>query len=127
MTAPTKARTSIWSGQTLTAGAGNTTSSVIDLSATFESQIDIKLTNGGTGPTVAAQVQVVVANNYNAGSPTLLTNYGGALVGSTTNSAVSYFSVTIPIGVAAVELIAGSNTGQNVTVDADISSVTGIA
>lgn len=127
MTAPTKSRTSIWSGQTLTAGAGNTTSSVIDLSATFESQIDIKLTNGGTGPTVPAQVQVVVANNYNAGSPTLLTNYGGALVGTTTNSAVSYFSVTIPIGVAAVELIAGSNTGQNVTVDADISSVTGIA
>ncbi len=103
------------------------TSSVIDLSATFQSQIDIKLTNGATGPTIAAQVQVVVGNNYNAGSPTLLTNFGGPLAGSTANSAVSYFSVTIPIGVAAVELVAGSNTGQNVTVDADISSVTGIA
>lgn len=127
MTAPTKARTSIWSGQTLTAGAGNTTSSVINLSTTFESQIDIKLTNGATGPTVAAQVQIVVANDYAAGSPTLLTNFGGALVGSTANSAVTYFSVTIPIGVAAVELVAGSNTAQNVTVDADISSVTAIS
>lgn len=124
MTTPTKARTSIWSGQTLTAGAGNTSSSVINLTGTFESQINIKLTNGATGPTVPAQVQVVVGNDA---TPTLATNYGGALVGSTTNSAVSYFSVTIPIGVESVQLVAGSNTGQNVTVDADISSVTAIS
>jgi hypothetical protein len=39
----------------------------------------------------------------------------------------SQFSVEIPIGVAAVRLVAGSNTGQAVTVDADISSVTGVA
>lgn len=122
----TKSRTSIWSGTTLTAGAGNTTSSVIDLSGSYGAQIDIKLTNGATGPTVAAQVQVVVANDYNAGSPTLLTNFGGAFIGSTTNSAVSYCSVEIPIGVAAIELIAGSNTGQNVTVDADVSKVTAV-
>lgn len=127
MTAPTKSRTSIWSAQTLTAGAGNTSSSWIDVSAAFESQVDIQLTNGATGPTIAAQVQVQVANDYNAGSPTLPVSYGGALVGSVTNSAVSQFSVAIPIGVAAIRLVAGSNTGQNVTVDADISRVTGIA
>lgn len=124
--AATKSRTSIWAAQTLTAGAGNITSSVIDLSTTYGSTINIKLTNGATGPTVAAQVQVVVGNNYNAGSPTLLTNFGGACVGSTSNSAVSYFSIEIPIGIEAVELVAGSNTGQAVTVDADISSVTGL-
>lgn len=127
MAAPTKSRSSIWSGTTLTAGAADTNGSWIDLSAVFESEIDIKLTNGATGPTVAAQVQVQVANDYNAGSPTLVTNYGGALIGTTTNSAVSYFSVSIPIGVAAVRLVAGSNTGQNVTVDADISKVTAIS
>lgn len=122
----TKARTSIWSAQTLTAAAGNTTSSVIDLSAGYGSVIDIKLTNGATGPTIAAQVQVVVANNYNGGSPTLLTNFGGAFVGGVTNNGIYYASVEIPIGVAAIELVAGSNTGQNVTVDADISTVTAV-
>src|SRR3954471_19899789 len=127
MTAPAKTRTSIWSSQTLTAGAGNTNGSWIDLSTVFEAQVDVIITNGATGPTVAAQVQVQVANNYNAGSPTLVTNYGGALLGTSTNSATHPFSVTIPIGSAAVRLVAGSNTGQNVTVDADISTVTGIA
>jgi hypothetical protein len=127
MATPTKTRTSIWAAQTLTAGAANTNGSWIDLSAVFESQIDIKLTNGATGPTIAAQVQVQVADDYNAGSPTLVVNYGGALVGGVANSEVDYFSVTIPIGVAAVRLVAGSNTAQNVTVDADISKVTAIA
>jgi len=118
-----KSRTSIWSAQTLTASSANTNSAVIGLTNTYGSQISIRLTNGATGPTIAAQVQIVVGNDS---TPTLSANFGGALVGSTGNSAVSYFSVEIPIGVAAVWLTAGSNTGQNVTVDADISSVTGI-
>ena len=124
--AATKTRTSLWSAQTLTAGAGNTTSAVIDLSAAYGAQIDIKITNGASGPTIAAQAQIVVGADYNAGSPTLLTNFGGPLVGSVVNSAISYFSVEIPIGVESVEVVAGSNTGQNVTIDADISKVTGI-
>lgn len=124
MTAPTKSRTSIWAAQTLTAGAGNTTSSQVNVNTSFESQVNIKLTNGATGPTIAAQVQIQVANDT---VPTLLVNYGGALQGTTTNSDVIYFSVTIPIGVEAVVLVAGSNTAQDVTVSADISSVTGIA
>jgi|SRR5215469_22576 len=122
--AATKVRTSIWSAQTLTAGAGNTNSSWIDLSAGYGAQVDIKLTNGATGPTVAAQVQVQVANDYNAGSPTLITNFGGALVGGVANSEVDYWSVQIPPAVEAVRLVAGSNTVQNVTVDADISNIT---
>lgn len=124
MAAPTKSRTSIWSSQTLTAGGGNTTSSSVNLTTVFEANIDIKLTNGSTGPTVPAQVQPQVAND-SAG--TLWVNYGGALVSTSANSDIQYFSVTIPIGVAAVRLVAGSNTGQNVTVDADISTVTAIA
>jgi hypothetical protein len=122
--AATKVRTSIWSAQTLTAGAGNTNSSWIDLSAGYGAQVDIKLTNGGTGPTVAAQVQIQVANDYNAGSPTLITNFGGALVAGVANSEIDYWSVQIPPATEALRLVAGSNTGQNVTVDADISNIT---
>lgn len=127
MTAPAKTRTAIWTGQSLAAGAGNTTSTWLDLSTMFEGEVNIRLTNGGTGPTVPAQVQVQIANNYNAGSPSLPTNFGGALQGTTVNSDITYFSFVIPMGVAALRLIAGSNTGQAVTVDADISAVNSIS
>jgi hypothetical protein len=119
----TKARTSIWSATTLTAAAADTTSSTINLTAGYGSQVNIKLTNGATGPTIAAQVQVRVANDSGA---TLVTNFGGAFVGGVANNGVYYASIEIPIGVGALILVAGSNTGQNVTVDADISTVTGV-
>lgn len=121
-----KSRTSIWSGQVLTAGAANTPSPWIDLSAAYGAQLDIRLTNGTSGPTVAAQVQILVAAAYNSGSPVLPTSFGGAFVGGTGNGEVDYLSAEIPIGVAAVQLVAGSNTGQNVAVDADISIVIGV-
>jgi len=122
----TKSLIQIWSGQTLTAGAASTSSSWIDLSSADSAQISIRLTNGATGPTAAAQVQIVVANDYNSGSPHLPCNFGGPIVGGTAASEVDYLSVDLPISVAAVRLVAGSNTGQNVTVDADISIVTAI-
>jgi len=124
--ATTKSRTSIWSAVTLTAGAGNTNSSWIDLSGSYGSTVSGTLTNGGTGPTIAAQVQIQVANDYNAGAPTLPINLGGAFIASLTASAVSYFTAEIPIGYSAIRLVAGSNTGQNVTVSADLGNVTAV-
>lgn len=124
--AATKSRTSIWSSQTLTAGGGNVNSSWIDLSTAYGAMIDITLVNGGTGPTVAAQVQVQVASDYNAGSPTLPVNYGSPLVGDVIAGQGGNFSVEIPPGTAAFRLVAGSNTAQAVTVNADVSILTGI-
>lgn len=119
----TKSRTSLNSATTLTAGAGNTTSSTVDNTASYGTQLDIQLTNGATGPTVPAQVQIQVAADSGG---TLFVNFGGPLVGTTTNSAVSSWSVDLPIGVGAFRIVSGSNTGQNVTLDADYSRVTGI-
>lgn len=119
--AATKARTSIWAAQNLTAGAANTTSASQDLHATYGSQVDIKLTNGAAGPTIPAQVQIQVACDA---AGTLFVNFGGPLVGPTGNNATASWSIDIPIGVAALQLVAGSNTVNNVTVDADISNVT---
>ena len=107
----------------MTAGAADVTGSTIDISTAYGAQVDIKLTNGATGPTIAAQVQIEVAADA---AGTLFTKFGGALVGSTANSGVSSWSVQLPIGVAAFRLISGSNTAQNVTLDADYSKVTGI-
>lgn len=121
--AATKTRTSIWSAQTLTAGGANTSSAWIDLSTAYGAELNIRLTNGATGPTVAAQVQIMVANDT---AHTLPVNFGGAFIGGTTANEVDYLSVELPLGVVAVQLVAGSNTGQNVTVDADISTVTAV-
>lgn len=120
--AATKTRSAIWSSQSLTAGAGDTTSSVVVLDDSYGSALNIKLTNGATGPTVAAQVQIQTSSDN-----TTFYNFGGALVGGTGNSGVSSWgAIEIPIGVEYLKLVAGSNTGQAVTVDADISEVTAV-
>jgi len=118
----TKTNASIWSSTTLTAGAGNTTSTANNLSAVYATTLNIKLVNGATGPTVPAQVQIMVSNDG-----TNYYNFGGPLVGSITNSATSQWGgIEIPMAVRNVQLVAGSNTGQNVTVSADISTVTAV-
>jgi hypothetical protein len=121
--ATTKTVTAIWSSQTLTAGAGDTTSSAVTLDDGYGAALGIKLTNGATGPTVAAQVQIQTSQDNSEWY-----NMGGALVGGDGDSEVtSWGSIEIPIGVEYLRLVAGSNTGQNVTVDADISEVTAVA
>lgn len=123
MAVASKTRTSLWSATTLAAGTPQT-SATIDLSTALEAHLSLRITNGGTGPTLPAQFQIKVANNAAA---TLLVNHGGALQGSSTNSDVIDFSVELPIGIAAVQVVASGNTAQSVTIDADISVVTGIA
>ena len=121
--ASTKTRTAIWTAQTLTAGAGNTTSSAVDLADGYGAALNIRLTNGATGPAIAAQVQIEVSNDN-----TEWFDFGGPLVGGTVNSeVVEWGGIEIPIGIKYIRLVAGSNTGQNVTVDADISEVTALS
>ena len=124
--AATKVRTAIWAAQSLAASSGNTTSTWIDLSGGYGAQVNFRLSNGVTGPTVPAQVQVQVANDYNAGSLTLANNFGGPCVGDINNGFTRDFSIEIPPGIEAVRLVAGSNTGQAVTVDADVSNITAL-
>lgn len=119
----TKSRTSLNSGTVMTAGAGNVTSATTDVTASYETTVDIKLTNGATGPSVPAQVQVQVAADSGG---TLFVDYGGPLVGGTSNNGVSSWSVLLPMSVAAFRIVSGSNTVQNVTLDCDYDRVTGI-
>ena len=121
--ASTKSVTAIWSSQTLTAGAGDTTATAVTLDDGYGAVLHVKLTNGATGPTVAAQVQIQVSADNSEWY-----DFGPPLVGSTGNSEVSSWGgIEIPIGVEYLRLVAGSNTGQNVTVDADISEVTALS
>lgn len=120
--ATTKAFTAIWNAQSLTAGAGDTTSGVQTIDAGYGAALHIKLTNGATGPTIPAQVQIQVS-----GDNSEFYDFGGPLIGGTGNNEVrSWGGIVIPIGVEYVRLVAGSNTVQAVTVDADISNVTAV-
>lgn len=117
----TKSNTQVHNSTTLTAGAGDTTSSAVDLTTAYGAVLNIKLTNGATGPTVPAQCQVQVSEDNSK-----YYNFGFPLVGSAANSAVTSWTVEIPLGVQYIKTVSGSNTGQNVTIDVDCSAVTGI-
>lgn len=120
--AATKTRTSIAAAVTMTAAAADVTSSAVTLTTGYGASLDLKLTNGGTGPTVAAQIQIQLSNDN-----TTYWNFGGPLIGKTSNSGVSSWAgIRIPIGAQYLKIVTGSNTGQNVTLDADISEVSTI-
>jgi hypothetical protein len=119
--ATTKATTAIYENITLTAGAGDNISSAVDLTTGYGGELHIKITNGATGPTVPAQCQI-----QGSADDSEYYDYGGALVADTDNNGVYSWSVDIPIGIKYIKLVAGSNTGQDVTIDADIANVTAI-
>jgi hypothetical protein len=117
--ATSKTRTEIASGVTLIAGAADTTLSTVDLTTGIGAALNIRLSNGASGPTVAAQVQVEVSANssdwYSMGRP---------FVGSTEdNDEIEWGGVEIAPAVMYLRLTAGGNTGQDVFLDADISEV----
>ncbi len=118
--ASTKATTAVHSGATLTAGAGDTTSSTTTIDDGYGGVILCKLTNGATGPTVAAQIEIQVSGD-NSEWYVLTTLYG-----TTTNSDVKSWCVEIPMGVEYIRTVSGSNTGQDVTIDVDVTEVTAV-
>ena len=104
---------------TLTAGAAATSSSIQDLTGVDNATVDLRITNGATGPTVPAQFQIET-------SPDNGVNYfdcGGPLVSLTGNSVVTEWSgIFLPPGCMYVRITAGSNTGQDVTARAVVNT-----
>ena len=116
----TQTNTVIHDNATLTASAADTTATAQDMSGTEGGSLFIKLTNGATGPTVPAQVQIQVS-----GDNSNFYNFGGALIGGTANNGVSQWGgIDIPKGNKYVRTVSGSNTGQNVTLRVEIVKVT---
>lgn len=122
--ASTKTRTSIWSSETFTAGSAHADSSAVDLADGYGAALNVKITNGATAPTVALGLQIQVSNDNSAWF-----DFGGPLMGDTGNSeVVSWGGIQIPIEAKYLKIVNyQTNTGQNVTVDADISEVTAIS
>jgi len=118
----TKTNTQIHDGTTLTASAGDTTSAAQDLTGSYASVLNVKLTNGATGPTVPAQVKVQLSEDDSK-----YYDFGAPLVGGVTNAGIYSWSMEIPFGAMYLQLVSGSNTAQDVTLDADISTVTALS
>ena len=121
--ATTKGKTSIWAAQSLTGGAGPTTSSKITTTDAYAILLMVKLTNGATAPTTPAQVQVQLTADS---SSEVWYNHNGPLVGSAANSGVESWAFELPAGTMYLQLVATHGDDQDVTINADISELTGI-
>jgi len=103
-------------------GAEAVASADWDLDNGFGGQLYIEVTNGATGPTVAAILQI-----YASPDDTTYYKFGGALGSTLGNNAVTTWSIPIPIGVEFIRVMSGSNTDQDVVVRVEGSEVTAIA
>ena len=110
--------------------AGSTTRGTVDLRTTFGGLLTIKLTNGGTGPTLQAEARVLVAHNTGA---TPAAASAGAdwktiyVIGNgTTANTVGEWSIPIDQSVMHCEVEITGNTGQAVTCEAFLSELSGI-
>jgi len=115
-----------FSGGTVAAGTV-LVSSWADLSGNYGASIGAKIKNGATGPTLPAMIQLEVANDYNGGAPSNPIKFGGELTGNTTNSGTYSWGNDIPMAWQAARVLVGSNTGQTIITDVDLSSVTAVA
>lgn len=117
--------------RTIVASASNaaaaTARGTIDLEAAYGGTLTLKITNGGTGPTVQCTCNVLIAHNAtlptaaSAGADwkTIYTFGGG-----TTAGAVTEMSLPIDASIMALEVEFTGNTGQAVTVEAYMSELT---
>ena len=117
--AATKSAVTIQTSASNTAGS-TTTASAVDLTTAYGMLITGKITNGGTGPTVACDFVVEVSND-NSAWKTLARYTAG-----TTNSAVYEFAVDVPQSTMYARTVFTGNTGQTVTVEAFGHKLTGI-
>lgn len=101
------------------AAAGTTTSAWIDCGATAGRAGGLltgKITNGGTGPTVECVGFVEVSPD----NGTTVYRLGPLVAGGVVASAVTSGAYVIPLGTRYVRTVFVGNTGQSVTVQADL-------
>ena len=106
---------------TLVASAANYESSAVDLQDGYMSGLAIKVTNGATGPTVAAAVQV-----WWSGDNSNWYKLGGAFAAALGNNVISSWPCPLPMYAKYVKVTAGSNTGQNVTLRVEAIEVSDV-
>lgn len=111
--------------------AGSSTRGTADLRTAQGGLLTVKVTNGATGPTVPATVNILVAH---ASGATPTAGAAGAdwktiwsFAASTGNNVVTEQSITIDPAVMHLEVEVTGNTGQAVTCEAFLSEITSAA
>jgi hypothetical protein len=108
--------------------AGATKRGTVDLRTASGGTLTIKLTNGGTGPTLQAEARVLIAHSGSA-TPTAASagsdwktiwSFGGG----TASNGVTEQSIAIDAAVMHLEVEVTGNTGQAVTCEAFLSELT---
>lgn len=116
----------------ITAGTSNsaesTTRGTVDLRTAQGGMLTIKLTNGGTGPTVQATANILIAHDSGstptAGSAGATWKTIWSFGGGTTANAITEQSIDVSPGVMHLEVEVTGNTGQAVTCEAYLSEIT---
>jgi hypothetical protein len=107
--------------------AGSTTRGTLSLTTASGGVLTIKLTNGGTGPTVQATANVLIAHNAttpSAGSRGTDWKTIYSFGGGTTASAITEQYIVIDPAVMQLEVEVTGNTGQAVVCEAFFSELT---
>ena len=110
----------IWAAKVLVAGAADTVSAAFQLTLGGGTLL-LKLVNGATGPTVAAEIQPQASTAASGKEWFDLTTPEGAatkLTGGTAANEAKSRTVEVPQGVLYLRLVAGKNTVQNVAAHA---------
>lgn len=116
----TKAHYTIIPEATSNAAGSTTIGIVVDLTTKYGALVTIKLTNGGTGPTIAPIAYVYISgDNVNF-------KLFYKIAGDITALSVNEYSVEIPPPAMYLRVDVGANTGQAVTCEAFAQVLTGI-
>lgn len=111
--------------------AGAQTRGTADLRTAQGGLLTVKVTNGATGPTVPATVNILVA--HNSGATPAAASAGAdwktvwSFASSTGNNVITEQSITIDPAVMHLEVEVTGNTGQAVTCEAFLSEITSAA
>lgn len=117
----TKTAKTFQASATNTAGS-TTTGSTVSLTTSYGCLMTAKITNGGTGPTVACDFVVEVSNDsFSSDTKEIF-----RATASVTNSAVSSFAFELPASVMYARSKFVGNTGQSVTVECSGEELTTI-
>ena len=111
-------------------GAGSTTRGTVDLRTVYGGILTVKVTNGGTGPTVQATANVLIAHNSGTTPTAASAGTDWKTVASwgagTTANAVSEWSMVVDPAVTHLEVEVTGNTVQAVTCEAFITELAGL-
>lgn len=119
----TKVNASLYSAFSMSPSAGGTPSAWVDVQDSYETQVNIKITNGTT-IAAAAMVRVEVSSQSGGVNAAITPDYAA----STVNGAVTSWSVTLPMGVEFFRVVPTHPTysGSVSVLDVEYTKVTSI-